>query len=738
MYALLEQIAKAKQRQGATDLRRLADNARDKPPAELETRRHLDERREFLRESLGDTRESTLSFERIIAGNELQDVNYLARGERAARAVARVAIRAASGRLEGWGTGFLIAPGVLLTNNHVLPDARQAQRSEAHFGYELDVDGNPQSFETFALEPERLFRTSEQLDFTVVAVRAKAENGPSALSSYGCLPLVAALGKVSEGEWLTIVQHPRGERKQLCIRENQLIKRDTDVLWYSTDTLGGSSGSPVFNNDWFVVALHHSGVPEERDGRIQTISGRDFDPSRDKEEDIRWIANEGIRVSRIVDSLKSSDPAHPLLQPVFAATPGTARIEAPAGRVAQAVVDLPTERRNRASSFAGVTVMDASAAVPAAREVVVRLGIDTAGSARLLPMPAVGSVVRELVGEAARSSAQAVQTVDVPFNARYDDRRGYAEDFLAPGQEGLQVLLPELGPGLSGQAEPLLIADPFDPANQFVLKYHNFSVVMHAQRRFAIYSAANIDFGGRFDLSRPPDVWRTDPRIRQQAQVANFYYARNQFDRGHLTRREDLEFGATRRDALISAADTCHWSNCTPQHARFNQSKTLWQGIERYLLEESIQDRAFRAQVLTGPVLDDDDPVWERHGEIQYPVRFWKVVAALNDSGKLFATAYLLDQSEVVARYGVEAAGEQPFGAFKTFQVPVAEIERLTGLLFFGGGAASKTRLSEADPLAAVRPRRRARVGARWQEAEPAGQREGYYLLESLDAIVRD
>jgi len=65
------------------------------------------------------------------------------------------------------------------------------------------------------------------------------------------------------------------------------------------------------------------------------------------------------------------------------------------------------------------------------------------------------------------------------------------------------------------------------------------------------------------------------------------FYTHNQFDRRLLTRREDMEFGADQTEALTSAADACHWTNCTPQHARFNESAQLWQGLEKRILEQA-------------------------------------------------------------------------------------------------------------------------------------------------------
>ena len=200
-----------------------------------------------------------------------------------------------------------------------------------------------------------------------------------------------------------------------------------------------------------------------------------------------------------------------------------------------------------------------------------------------------------------------------------------------------------------------MIADPKDK----VLRYRHFNIVMHAARRFAIYSAANVDFSGRFQLPRPRDVWRFDPRIAPEAQVGEAFYSNNQFDRGHLTRREDQEYGATQAQALDAATHTNHWSNCTPQHARFNEGRELWQGIERHILENAVDINHFRSQVITGPVFDSKDPILPGFPDTPYPLRHWKVVAALNASGKLFATAYILDQRQTILEFGVRSALER-------------------------------------------------------------------------------
>ncbi len=355
------------------------------------------------------------------------------------------------------------------------------------------------------------------------------------------------------------------------------------------------------------------------------------------------------------------------------------------------------------------------------RLVSLTLGVAESGAVRVV-------TANESVTEASPSATSRPPTFDVPFQADYADRAGFDPDFLGTG--ALRVHLPRMGDAVLAAAAPLLkkVGD-----NTHVLHYHHYSLSMHKQRRLALYTAANVDFGGRWDLSRPTDVWRADPRIATDAQVTDFYYRGNQFDRGHLTRREDLEYGHTRMAALVSAADTCHWTNCTPQHQRFNRSKALWQGIERYILEGSIKADAFRVQVFTGPILAEDDPSWKAFPKIQYPVRFWKLVAAVNAGGKLFATAYILDQSEVIDEYGIEEARTVPFGPFKTFQTMIAEIERETGLTFWSGPQTKPLELSQADPLPTA-PRRSRRQASRLESAVSV-LANGDRLLASLDSI---
>jgi endonuclease G len=724
------------------DVTALADANKDKKPRELESPRALAERRAMLRKAQGDAQDA---FERLIDGDELQPVNYLPRGLVAARPICRLTVKDDGGIIREFATGFLIAPNVLLTNNHVFPEAGLAANSIAEFDYERDVYDNLKKVQVFRLRPDQLFETSAELDFSVVAVETASREGLP-LASFGFLPLIRTTGKAVEGEWLTIIQHPDRREKQVCIRENKLLKRGDDVLLYSTDTLPGSSGAPVFNNSWQVVALHHSGVPEMKDGVWQTIDGRDYDKTQDDPKLIKWVANEGIRVSRVVDGLQKLNPDSPLLKEVFEMT--AERAIALTNDFAR-LID-PAAQAPLASAQPAPVLNPPPAATRTAPKMVksINVTLDIADDGRVSVRQAGTVEGLNVMVEAGKRASydQDEPESDLEFEREEDfspggARKGYDPGFLG---NGFEVPLPGLGAIASDALElDAKWQNPKkaqDPNNKHALHYLGYTVVMHKRRKFAIYSAANIDGSGRHKLPRPRDVWQYDPRILRSDQIGEYYYGGNQFDKGHLTRREDMEYGKLPDDALKHAADTMYFTNCTPQHAKFNREKKLWQGLEQHILEQAVKAAEFSAQVFTGPVLDEGDPVWEKYRNIQYPLKFWKVAAARarphgEKTDRLFAAAFVLDQADVITQYGIEAAVEVPFGAFKTYQVPIKEIERLTGLVFH------KT-LHAADPLGADKParasRRRRPPGSARESALAGGGIESpdYVLVESRFDII--
>ncbi|WP_214369826.1 trypsin-like serine peptidase [Pseudonocardia sp. H11422] len=240
--------------------------------------------------------------ERIIAAtNDLQLANFLPRGERAARTVARICLQR-GGRVVGFGTGFLVGPQLMMTNNHVLPDVATAGGAYAEFVYELDRDGVQTPAARYDLDPATLFLTDEHLDFTLVATRPAPDGHPPG-EEFGWNRLVAQQGKIVNGEPVNVVGHPNGRLKEIAIRHNKLLNQLDDFLQYETDTEPGNSGSPVFNDQWEVVALHHSGVPRTDDaGNWLAVGGARWRP-QDGDAAVDWVANEGARVSVLLSHL---------------------------------------------------------------------------------------------------------------------------------------------------------------------------------------------------------------------------------------------------------------------------------------------------------------------------------------------------------------------------------------------------------------------------------------------------
>ncbi|MEL6487395.1 MAG: serine protease, partial [Pseudomonadota bacterium] len=247
-----------------------------------------------------------LLLERIIRESELLDVSFLRLGAMLSKSVARIQIRSSGGRVLGHGTGFLVSPRLMMTNNHVLQDAGVAGSARAQFDYVARSDDAQPITTDFEFDPQVFFKTNRTLDYTLVAV-AHTGTGGAQLSDRPWSPLIRESGKALVGERVNIIQHPRGDTMKVALRDNRIVDRLENFLHYATDTERGSSGSKVCNDSWEIAALHHSGVPKMDDrGAILLDDGTRWDGSRSTMDRIDWVANEGVRISRIVEHLDGS------------------------------------------------------------------------------------------------------------------------------------------------------------------------------------------------------------------------------------------------------------------------------------------------------------------------------------------------------------------------------------------------------------------------------------------------
>jgi V8-like Glu-specific endopeptidase len=214
--------------------------------------------------------------EKIIGENTLRPIAFLQKGLEVARSVSYVRVRTAQ---KWWsGTGFLVSPDLLLTNNHVLPSADLLADTSFRFNYEEDFQGQAQATEERRPKSNGVFHTNPDLDYTLIQLEGQPGH------KWGWLPLRAR--NISRDERVNIIQHPLGQPKQISLQNNFVQYVGNNVVQYVTSTLEGSSGSPVLNDAWDVVALHRAG-------------GDISEPTTQQ----RYFRNEGILIKRVLADL---------------------------------------------------------------------------------------------------------------------------------------------------------------------------------------------------------------------------------------------------------------------------------------------------------------------------------------------------------------------------------------------------------------------------------------------------
>jgi V8-like Glu-specific endopeptidase len=202
------------------------------------------------------------------------------------------------------GTGFLVGPDLVLTNYHVVEAVIFGENNQytaggarakiadvrLRFDYKVVggavtagtearlaeiVDYSPYSPIDLQGRPKAGMPEPDHLDHALLRLETapgrkplgsspigeKAEPGAPAR---GAVTIPAADWSFQPGAPLFIVQHPEGEPMKLAFDTDAVMEvngNGTRVL-YKTNTLGGSSGSPCFNQHLELVALHHAGDPK--------------------------------------------------------------------------------------------------------------------------------------------------------------------------------------------------------------------------------------------------------------------------------------------------------------------------------------------------------------------------------------------------------------------------------------------------------------------------------------------
>jgi V8-like Glu-specific endopeptidase len=214
--------------------------------------------------------------EKVFGENTLRPIAFLMRGVEVSGAVAQIAV--SEGAKSWTGTGFLVAPELAMTNHHVISSAGQLGGVSIRFNYQLDFNNREMPITEYRAVADGPFHANQALDYAVFQV----EKQPGL--EWGYLRLQPR--SVEKNERINIIQHPNGLPKQISMQNNLVEYVGGHVLQYVTSTNPGSSGSPVFNDRWEVVGLHHAGGE-----LVEPTSGQYFN------------RNEGILISSIWDDL---------------------------------------------------------------------------------------------------------------------------------------------------------------------------------------------------------------------------------------------------------------------------------------------------------------------------------------------------------------------------------------------------------------------------------------------------
>lgn len=255
--------------------------------------------------------------------------------------------------------------------------------------------------------------------------------------------------------------------------------------------------------------------------------------------------------------------------------------------------------------------------------------------------------------------------------------QGYDEKFISTQTVPL--------PNLSTKQNNDLVLD--DKGNK-VIKYINYSLQQSASHKFPFYTATNID-GIQFKKVPRKDNWRKDSRLSKEFQLGKELYSapKSDFDKGHMTKREDVQWGVTPGIALSAADSTFYYTNAVPQHKDLNRD--IWRSVEDYILHTETKQNELRICVFTGPVLSSSNPYFVtpiNNKQIQIPSLFWKVVVFQKGDGNLYRVGFMISQNTLLQKNHIIEqleSDDELFMQFKdadTYQVNISLIEELTGL----------------------------------------------------------
>ena len=232
--------------------------------------------------SLGENK----SYEKVLGTDAFNSYRWFVLGTDRAHNVAQ--IETAAGK--AFGTGFLVRGGdfcekfgdqqLFFTNAHVIskedPDRGALAKEQARIRFEL-LSGSTE----YRVAEIIWHSPVSKLDATLVRLDKPVKDAKELYPISKAIPVVSR----TDPQRILIIGHPKGMRLQFSIKDNKLLDAQEPYIHYRAPTMGGSSGSPVFNEEWELIGLHHAGG-----FNIPKLSGTG-----------KHDANEGITIKAIVE-----------------------------------------------------------------------------------------------------------------------------------------------------------------------------------------------------------------------------------------------------------------------------------------------------------------------------------------------------------------------------------------------------------------------------------------------------
>ncbi|OQP40686.1 hypothetical protein A4H97_13765 [Niastella yeongjuensis] len=241
------------------------------------------------------TDNSTARLEKVFSYDSFSSYDWYKTGIDRCLAVARIGRETN----KGMGTGFLLQGKalheklgtelVLITNAHVVSnDPAENKKGALHSDEAVVIFEILNYQEKFTIKEIIWSSPSTELDVTIlrfdeeglVRLQKLTEN----IAIYPVSLYQPMVSNEKANNRIYIIGHPAGGTLQLSLYDNVLLDSEDPRIHYRTPTIGGSSGSPVFNQNWQLIGLHHAGSKD-----MPMLNGK---PGR-------YEANEGIWIQAI-------------------------------------------------------------------------------------------------------------------------------------------------------------------------------------------------------------------------------------------------------------------------------------------------------------------------------------------------------------------------------------------------------------------------------------------------------